>query len=149
MNAVKQQYMSDEARIRQTLALGKRHRVWGWDCPALDIDFLAIEYDQGEPVALVEYKMPGALMKPSHPSIRAARSLADRASVPFFVVRYDPVDWSWWMVNPLNEKAREYIPERRLMSEVDYVGMLYHLRGKDIPQDLGKKLTSSMRPVAA
>ena len=37
-------------------ALSERHRAWGWDCPALDMDFVMIEYDNGKATALVEYK---------------------------------------------------------------------------------------------
>jgi hypothetical protein len=35
------------------LELSGRHRRWGWDCPAVDLDFLFLEYDKGKAVALV------------------------------------------------------------------------------------------------
>ena len=38
-------------------ALSLRHKKWGYDLPALDMDFLMIEYDHGIPVALIEYKL--------------------------------------------------------------------------------------------
>jgi hypothetical protein len=34
-------------------AISQRHRLWGFNCPAVDIDFLMIEYDQGKPAACV------------------------------------------------------------------------------------------------
>ena len=55
-------------------ALSKRHRDWGWDCPAIDIDFLMIEYDKGKSVALVEYggktNATNAKENYSHPSLQ-------------------------------------------------------------------------------
>ena len=36
--------------------ISKRHRLWGFDCPAVDIDFLMLEYDRSVPCALIEYK---------------------------------------------------------------------------------------------
>ena len=36
--------------------LSARHRTWGFNCPAVDLDFLMVEYNIGKPVGLIEYK---------------------------------------------------------------------------------------------
>ncbi len=90
--------------------LSQRHRRWGWDCPATDIDFLMLEYDNGKASALVEYKNEHA--KPqyvSHPTYQAMINLGDRAGIPVIACRYSD-DYSIWRVVPLNAKAREFIP---------------------------------------
>lgn len=113
--------------------ISKRHRLWGWDCPAIDIDFLVIEYDCGKAVALVEYKHENAKPQlPSHPSYRALVDLGNRAGIPVFAVRYAD-DFSWWQVVPLNPMARTWIPERQVMTEADWVGLLYRMRGRQAP----------------
>ena len=110
--------------------LSLRHREWGWDCPAIDIDFLMVEYDLGNPVALVEYKNEHACeQRISHPSYRALIQLADRAQLPLFLVRYTD-DFSQWTVIPLNDHAKEKCPSNWECSESDYVRFLYGLRGR-------------------
>ena len=71
------------------LRLSQRHRRWGWDCPAVDLDFLFLEYDRGKAVALVEYKHEQAAPQyASHPTYQAMIDLGNRASVPVFAARY-------------------------------------------------------------
>ena len=66
-----------------------RHRQWGDDCPAMDLDFLMLEYDRGKAVAVVEYKHERAApLRTGHPSLRALTDLGDRAGLPVFVTRY-------------------------------------------------------------
>jgi hypothetical protein len=54
--------MFDPSKVRRErtewrdLELSKRHREWGLNCPAVDIDFLMVEYYYGKPVALIDYK---------------------------------------------------------------------------------------------
>lgn len=120
------------------LGLSARHREWGWDCPAIDIDFL--EYDRGKAVALIEYKHEKARQqKPSHPSFRALVDLADRASLPCFAVRY-AVDFSWFVVVPLNGIAKDELSERVKMTEDQYVHFLYRLRGRIFPEHVKDNL---------
>ena len=61
-----------------------RHRKWGWDCPAVDIDFLLIEYDHGKAIALVEYKNEHAPRQrgATSASHRAIADLASKAGLP-------------------------------------------------------------------
>lgn len=118
------------------LALSQRHRRWGWDCPAVDLDFLFLEYDRGLPVAIIEYKHERApLQWPQHPTYLAIRELGTRAQVPVFGVRYAD-DFSWWRVSPLNALAKEWIETQAEMTERAYVAFLYQIRGRQVPEAL-------------
>ena len=116
------------------LALSERHPRWGWDCPAVDLDFLFLEYDKGKAVALVEYKHERAQPQyATHPTYQAMIDVGNRAILPVFGVRY-AADFSWWRVTPLNLKAREYLPERKEMTEREWVTFLYAVRGYSLPE---------------
>lgn len=116
-------------------ALSERHRRWGWDCPAVDLDFLFLEYDKGLAVALIEYKHENA--KPqyaSHPTYRALIDLGTRAKLPVFACRYAS-DFSWWRITSLNDAAKVHF-EREQFTEKEWVSFLYKLRGYEVPQNL-------------
>jgi hypothetical protein len=118
------------------LSLSQRHRKWGWDCPAVDLDFLFLEYDRGKASALVEYKHENAAPQyASHPTYQAMIDLGDRAGIPVFGVRY-AADFSWWRVTPLNTEAKRVLPSRREMTEEEWVALLYRVRGHEMPADL-------------
>lgn len=118
-------------------ALSRRHREYGFDCPAVDIDFLLIEFNKAEPVALIEYKHENAPPQyPSHPSFQALIKLGSRACIPVFAARYKS-DFSSWTVVPLNKVAKNKY-QRKEMSEYEYISFLYMLRDKKIPKDVLK-----------
>ena len=118
------------------MALSERHRKWGWDCPAVDLDFLFLEYDKGQPIALIEYKHEKASPQyASHPTYQAMINLGTRAGIPVFAARYRG-DFSEWQVIPLNEIAKEKQDERITMTEREWVTFLYGLRGYDPPEQL-------------
>ena len=119
--------------------ISTRHRSWGYDCPALDLDFLMLEYDLGKAAALVEFKNEKA--KPihmGHPSIRALIGLADAAKIPLFLVRYAS-NFSWYFVTPGNAKAREFVPEPFELSELEWIQLLYRCRGRNMPDKLASQ----------
>jgi len=117
-------------------ALSRRHRRWGWDCPAVDLDFLFLEYDRGKASAIVEYKNEHARPQyASHPTYQAMIDLGDRAKLPVIAVRYAD-DFSWWRVVPLNETAKRYIPQRAELTETEWVALLYKIRGYDVPKSV-------------
>lgn len=122
-------------------ALSRRHRLWGWDCPAVDIDFLMLEYDGGKATALVEYKNEFAAPQyASHPSYRALIDLGDRAQVPVFACRYS-ADFTKWHVTPLNYYATEFCPARTTLTENQWVALLYKTRGYGgVPAEVLEKL---------
>lgn len=116
--------------------ISERHRRWGWDCPAADVDFLMLEYDRGKAAALVEYKHEMAAPQyPTHPTYRALIDLGNRAGIPVFGVRYAD-DWSWWRVTPLNGWAKKWVPKQTRMTEEDWITLLYRIRGIEVPSDL-------------
>jgi hypothetical protein len=123
------------------LRLSAKHRQWGWDCPAVDLDFLFLEYDKGKAVALVEYKHERAAPQlASHPTYLAMVDLGTRAGVPVFAVRYKD-DFTVWNVVPLNDIAKLKLPERKAMTEREWVEFLYRLRGYIAPKFLLDGLT--------
>jgi hypothetical protein len=118
------------------LALSERHRRWGWDCPAVDLDFLFLEYDRGKAVALVEYKHERARPQlASHPTYQAMIDLGTRAKVPVFACRYSD-DFTSWLAVPLNAFAMNLLPSRMRMSEQEWVTFLYRIRGYEPPKGL-------------
>lgn len=119
------------------LGLSDRHRKWGTNCPAVDLDFLMIEFDCGKAVALVEYKNEHApIWSAAHPTVQAVIDLGSRAGVPVFVVRYAS-DYAWWTVTPLNRKAKDLVPEKLTkIPEREWVSLLYMMRGYVIPEEV-------------
>ena len=47
---------SNEQHFKRDAWLSGRHRVWGSNVPAMDLDFILAEYDKCVPVALIDYK---------------------------------------------------------------------------------------------
>jgi hypothetical protein len=122
--------------------LSRRHRLWGRNLAAVDLDFPLLEYHHEKPVALVEfkYKLNTPLVDEEHPSIRALKHLADAASIPLLLVRYHPATWTLW-VSPGNEYARAFIPMRgQEMSEREFASLLHEIRGEPVPPGLLKTL---------
>lgn len=115
--------------------ISQRHRQWGYNCPAVDLDFVVAEYNHGKPVALVEYKDKRA-MPPNldHATYHALTALADGyvgGPIPFFVATYCSDDW-WFLVKPVNAAATKYyahVADKRI-SEQRFVRSLYLLRTK-------------------
>ena len=117
-------------------ALSLRHREYGQNLPAVDIDFMLIEYDHAEPKALVEFKNEHAqpVNVSKNPSIAAMAKLANNADIPAFLVRYAD-DFSWWKVLALNDQAASYLTNNpQIMDEAEWVSILYAVRGKQMPE---------------
>lgn len=119
-------------------SISARHRQWGFNCPAVDIDFLAVEYSHAVPFALVEYKHTQAQMPDEDdPNIRALKYLADNQAdgpLPFMLVFYDPEVWSF-RVYPFNDASRSFYSQAPdytdgciHLTERRYVKSLYHMR---------------------
>ena len=113
-----------------------RHRMWGVDCKATDIDFLLIEYESKSPAALIEYKNEFAPpQKPSNTQYKVLVNLGNSANIPVIAVRYAN-DFSKFKVIPLNKRALYFVPDRIEMSESEYVNLLYKMRGIETPQNV-------------
>jgi hypothetical protein len=113
--------------------LSERHRLWGWNCPAVDLDFLMAEYNHGKPVAIVEYKHRRA-QKPeiTHPTYQTLIALADGykdGPLPCLIAFYDPDGWRF-KVQPINQAAQTAFADLQdgWISEQAFVRRLYLLR---------------------
>jgi hypothetical protein len=122
------------------LELSNRHRLWGFDCPMVDIDFLAIEYDRARPCALIEYKRRMVTAAPiptldfNAANYQALIAMADERlqPLPFAVVWYwraDPERWLFVVV-PVNETGRRRNPfgKGEVAAERRYVAWLHAMR---------------------
>ncbi len=123
--------------------LSMRHRVWGFNCPAVDLDFVLAEFHIGKPVAVIDYKRFTA-QKPDtlHPSYRALTALADgyrEGALPFLVAFYWPDIWAF-RVSPVNACAKEHFYEGEMLTELQFVGRLYKLRSLVLTEHLMKQL---------
>lgn len=131
--------------------ISRRHRQWGFNCPAADLDWLVVEYSVGEPAALVEYKhnaapMPNIL----HPNYQAQKKLANNSRIPCMIVFYSKVDWSM-RVFPLNRFAEQHYEWGQVLSERQYVTSLYKLRCLAIQRKVLDRLnatTAGQEPLA-
>lgn len=126
------QRVSDETRVRNSLLLSHRHREWGHDCPAVDLDFVLAEYNHGVAVAIVDYKHH--LEDIASTNGRTHQVLADFHDVdghqyPFFIARFWPDTWAF-KVRAMNDRARLHLctAEWQPCNEQQYVRMLYRLR---------------------
>jgi hypothetical protein len=110
-----------------------------------------LEYFHYEPVALFEYKTYGSIdqlglekVKRDHEPVKR---LATMAGLPSFIVGYDR-QVAQFQVYPTNQVAQDFTVGEwrfgdiaRTMTEVQYVGLLYRLRGIPMPLDLRERLT--------
>lgn len=143
--------MSDVRKERtwwRDARISERHRLWGLNCPAVDLDFVLIEYNNCKPRALVEYKCIGAQrIDPNSANCQTLVDLADgyrHGQLPCFIAQYNPGVWSFRMT-PLNDAARKHYRHcaGETLSEQRFVKSLYLLR-KDTLSDDDKKLISQL-----
>ena len=134
-----------ERHNRRDEILSAKHRRWGYNVPATDIDFLVVEYDRAQAQALIEYRhINGKAVDDT--SMKALRDLANRANLPFFVVRYryatdDGTLWqpakvdtdAWFRIIACNERAEKlwYTADvDTWLTEQEYVVWLHKIRGR-------------------
>lgn len=126
---------NDGTRLERTgwrdQEISNRHRAWGYNCPAVDLDFLVAEYHKGLPVAIIEYKHYMARQPVlDHPTYRALSALADNYSdggLPFLVAFYWPDIWAFRVI-PVNDCAKKHFAQLEEFTEYDFVARLYRLR---------------------
>lgn len=119
--------------------ISARHRHWGFDCPAVDLDFLVVEYNHGLPVALIEYKHNKAeTPNTRHPTYRALQAFADgyhrlvdgeyvHDPIPFLWAYYWPDIWAV-RTHPVNDAAAGMFQEGETLTEHEFVKRLYRMR---------------------
>ena len=132
-----------ERTFWRDLAFSLRHRFYGNDCCAVDIDHLPfrfVEYCYPEPAGIIEYKHECAGEQHYlRPNFRALVRLGDRAELPVFCVRY-AADFSKFIIDPLNDYASKFTSGRTTLSELDYVKFLHTLRGLDYHENYYRSL---------
>lgn len=142
-----QHYSTDGVRQDRTgwrdQEISLRHRIWGFNCPAVDLDFLMVEYNVGLPVGLIEYKHYKARMpRFDHATYRALSDLASNykeTGLPFLVAFYWPEVWAF-RVHPVNDVAKRHFREGEEFSEYDFVRRLYRLRRLTLSRELENAL---------
>lgn len=121
--------------------ISRRHRLYGMNVPAVDVDFLLVEYDRGQAVALIDYKRRADkewIKELGNLGALARLYDSSGAQLPFFVVQYRVSDWRF-RIHALNEAAIEALQKHGyrddgVVTEYDYVRFLYALRGRDMPE---------------
>jgi hypothetical protein len=121
--------------------ISKRHRLYGMNVPAVDVDFMLIEYDTGEPKAVIDYKRrTDAGWKRDSSNLKAMSRLYDvnGNQLPFFVAQYETRDW-YYTVHAINAAAQDWFDrlncsDAQLLKEYDFVRFLYILRGREMPR---------------
>jgi len=136
---------ANERHNKRDDIISLKHRTWGFNVPAVDIDFLMIEYDQSIPKALIEYRhINGAIRVDA--SIKAIIALANAANVPFFVVQYyydtdngklwkaatvdTPAHFRILAMNPLAEQHWFTWDDHDFIDEQAYRKWLHEIRGR-------------------
>lgn len=131
--------------------LSARHRVWGFNCPAVDLDFLMVEYDGGYPIALVEYKHHEAgIPLVNHPTYRAISQLYDDQGkqLPLWVARYWPNIWAF-RVLAVNSRAKDLTAQPDSwndMTERMFVEALHAVRRREIQHRVYPHLNDILPP---
>src|SRR5208283_3075561 len=113
----------DRAVLAQLLS--DRHRQWGYDCPAVDLDF--VTYNRGEPLALIEYKHEMAaqmdlqsMKQQRYRPFAVLSKFATKAGIPFFICRYSG-DLVWYKAEAINPCAKPILPHRKQFDERAWV----------------------------
>jgi hypothetical protein len=126
--------------------ISQRHRAYGFNCPAADLDFLLVEFNFGKPVALVEYKHHKVVFPDlKHPTYRAITALADAAKLPFLVAFYWPKQWAY-RVWPANVEGHKHFKAGELLTERRFVARLYRMRDLAIAESLAGQLNDDLPP---
>jgi len=120
--------------------INERHKRWGRDFLIMGFDWLVMDSDDENPIALIEYKHQDEILQGCTPSTyKALIKLGDGADLPVFSVRYAD-DFEWWKVTPLNQIAKGFIPDMTVMNEYSYVIFLYQISNRKVPFSVKERL---------
>lgn len=122
------------------LRLSGRHRLYGADCPMVDIDFICCEYFSKIPKAIIEYKHIRAI-KPdwTQANYQTLINLGEMASLPVYVTLYDPHRWKF-QVHAGNALAQKIVKNPTVLNEKRYYSFLCFLRGIEPQENILRKL---------
>lgn len=118
------------------------HGVYGVPLPAAGMSLPMVEYDRGEPLAVINYVRRDEQL-PKGPHVGAAFHAFSRlygphgTQLPFFTVRYDPRNWAMQLFAH-NDPALHLIgtPAWLTVTEAHFVRLLYRVRGRTVPANL-------------
>lgn len=133
----------NEKHFKRDAWLSQRHRTWGYNCPAMDLDFVLVEYDNAQPVALIDYRHENGSIDLNSIGSRVLGNLADMAGIPAYIVQYgfkayhDDMLWAegvgdpWFRIHAINIDAHANLPDDGYTgTEFEYVAWLHRLRGR-------------------
>jgi hypothetical protein len=132
--------------------LNKRHKEWGWDCPAVDIDKLFIEYDNRLPIALMDYKYRESLKVPEPDRSSANNLVMSRLytrrtdgfkELPFYVTIYTKHPWTFRPIW-INTQAKQLAPRNQLLTEAGFVEWLHWLRDRVVDSSVHSNLDTQV-----
>ena len=140
---------ANERHGKRDEILSAKHRRWGYNVPATDIDFILCEYDRQIPVALIEHRhVNGSVRFDSN--MNCLHHLANMAGLPFFIVQYryeddDGTIWcdqhrtidtpAYFRIITGNDRAEQLWFTQDVdtfMTEPEYVTWLHKIRGRHI-----------------
>jgi hypothetical protein len=113
--------------------------MFGRNVPMVDIDFLAAEFDNLEPVAIIDYKCGLHHPAPQDAGMKVLGKFytADGNQLPFYVVRYEQ-ETTNYTIEPRNEAARRLTfaisIHPRVISQDNLNGFLHNLRKRRKPR---------------
>jgi len=135
----------DKSGVRQREAkewrdewISERHRTWGYELPATDIDFMLLEYSGNRPIALIEYKTIGSMKYVGTDKVMRGHApvsnLANMANLPSFIVVYDINAIKFWVLPTNNHAELEVLGDNyEAINENKFMSFLKGLRG--LPND--------------
>lgn len=103
------------------------HREMGYNYPAVDLDFVLLEFDNAIPMALIEHKYIKAKPALDTKGYMAMSILATRGQIPFFEVRYN-IPITALKVTPINPLAKQILDRVYYYSPNGYKKFLNKLR---------------------
>lgn len=119
--------------------LAVRHKSYGFEAPAPGMKLSMIEYDKGEPLALINYwnrnvQLPFGKDVARHYHAFGELHRFTGEQLPFMTAQYDPRNWSFRVFGH-NEAAHSFLDTRGwvVMNERQFVNNLYRLRGRHTP----------------
>lgn len=125
--------------------LSARRRLWGFNLPLVDLDWLHLNFDHSEPIALFEYTLR-KYRSGTEATMIALKRLGEMSGLPAFLVFYTK-QLDSFRVRGLNaEAAKRLGNQERVFSEKEYVSFLYALQGRSLPTDIESILSSPGPP---